>query len=317
METGSNEQGRVYYVDIDEDRQGQRLDNFLFGLLKKVPKKHIYRIVRRGEVRVNSKRKSPFYRLTVGDSIRIPPVHLAPVTIPIISDSFDQTQMEDRIIFEDKYILAINKPAGIPVHGGSGQQSGLIETLRLLRPEDRFLELVHRLDLDTSGCLLIAKKRSALRLLHEQFRENQVSKSYQALLAGRVQKHKQIVQAPIRKDRENDGARKVLVASDGKQALTEIRSIQHWYDYTHVECRPRTGRTHQIRVHTQFIGHPIIGDQRYGNATANKAAKAKGLKRQFLHASSLCFQHPENGERLTLNSALDVDLEKFLSTLDT
>ena len=317
METGSNEQGRVYYVDIDEDRQGQRLDNFLIGLLKKVPKKHIYRIVRRGEVRVNSKRKSPFYRLAAGDSIRIPPVHLAPVTTPLISDKFHQAQMEDRIIYEDKYILAINKPAGIPVHGGSGQQSGLIESLRLLRPEDRFLELVHRLDLDTSGCLLIAKKRAALRELHEQFRKNQVSKSYQALLVGRLQKQRQIVQAPIRKDRDKNGARKVLVASDGKQALTDIRSIQYWNQYTHVECRPRTGRTHQIRVHTRFIGHPIIGDQRYGNTTANEIAKAKGLKRQFLHASSLCFQHPESLERITLDSALDADLELFLSTLDT
>ncbi len=316
MNRNNHQQNSVYYIDIDQDRAGQRIDNFLFGLLKGVPKQRIYRIVRRGEVRVNSKRISPFYRLTVGDKIRIPPVRVAKTTVPLLPNEFDQAQLDDRIIYEDNWMLAINKPAGMPVHGGTGQQCGLIEAVRLLRPESRFLELVHRLDLETSGCLLIAKKRSALRVLHEHFRENRVYKRYQALLTGQLKKTRQFVEAPIRKERNPDGSRKIFVATDGKQATTEICCIRHWDQYTHVECRPRTGRTHQIRVHAQFIGHPIIGDQRYGNAKANKIASVNGLNRMFLHASSLRFPHPESTEMITLESELEMDLVAFLSTLD-
>jgi 23S rRNA pseudouridine955/2504/2580 synthase len=316
MEKNNHQQNSVYYVDIDQDRAGQRIDNFLIGLLKGVPKQRIYRILRRGEVRVNSKRITPFYRLTAGDTIRIPPVRIARTTVPLLPEHFDQAQLDTRIIYEDNSMLVINKPAGMPVHGGTGQQCGLIEAVRLLRPESRFLELVHRLDLETSGCLLIAKKRSALRVLHEHFRENRVYKSYQALLAGKLQKHRQFVDAPIRKERNSDGSRKVFVAADGKQAMTEIRCIRHWNDYTHVECRPRSGRTHQIRVHAQFIGHPIIGDQRYGIVSANKIASSHGLKRLFLHASSLRFPHPETKEMIVLESSLEEDLVGFLSTLD-
>ncbi|MEE9411581.1 MAG: RluA family pseudouridine synthase [Methylococcales bacterium] len=302
-------------MDIDKDRAGQRIDNFLFGLLKGVPKQHIYRIIRRGEVRVNSKRISPFYRLTAGDKIRIPPVRTAKPSVALLPDHFDQAQLDSRIIYEDNSMLAINKPAGMPVHGGTGQQCGLIEAVRLLRSESRFLELVHRLDLETSGCLLIAKKRSALRVLHAHFRENRVFKSYQALLAGKLQKQKQFVDAPIRKERNADGSRKIFVGENGKQAMTEIRCIRHWDQYTHVECRPRSGRTHQIRVHAQFIGHPIIGDQRYGVANVNKIASAYGLKRLFLHATSLRFPHPETSEIITLESALETDLVEYLLTL--
>jgi 23S rRNA pseudouridine955/2504/2580 synthase len=316
MKKINHQQNSVYYVDIDQDRAGQRIDNFLISLLKGVPKQRVYRILRRGEVRVNSKRTSPFYRLTAGDKIRIPPVRIAKTTAPLLPDKFDQAQLDDRIIYEDSSILAISKPAGMPVHGGTGQQCGLIEAIRLLRPESRFLELVHRLDLETSGCLLIAKKRSALRILHEHFRENRVYKNYQALVVGQVQKHRQFVEAPIRKEHNSDGSRKVFIATNGKQATTEICCIRHWGQYTHIECRPRTGRTHQIRVHTQFIGHPIIGDQRYGNEKANKIARVNGLNRLFLHASSLRFPHPESTEMITLDSVLEEDLAAFMSTLD-
>ena len=305
----------VTYIEIDEDRAGQRIDNFLLSCLKGVPKKHIYRILRRGEVRVNSKRIRPFYRLAEGDSIRIPPVHLATVKTPQLTETTGTDQLKNRIIYEDEWMLAINKPAGIPVHGGSGQQCGLIEALRLLKPEAHYLELVHRLDLETSGCVLIAKKRSVLRILHDYFRNNQVNKCYQALLAGRWQKNKVLVSAPIRKQRTENGARKVFVANDGKEAVTEIRRLQQWGQYTLVECRPRTGRTHQIRVHAQHIGHPIVCDQRYGNTKVNQRASKNGLNRQFLHASSLHFKHPRTGEIVALHCPLDNNLALFLSKL--
>jgi 23S rRNA pseudouridine955/2504/2580 synthase len=315
MKTGNNRQVGVYYVDIEEDRAGQRIDNFLFGLLKGVPKQRIYRILRRGEVRANSKRISPFYRLTAGDSIRIPPVRVAERSAVVLPVDFTEAELAARIIYEDNFFLAINKPAGMPVHGGTGQQCGVIEAIRQLRAHDRFLELVHRLDLDTSGCLLIAKKRSVLRVLHEHFRKNKIHKSYQALLVGQWNKPRQLVDAPIRKQQDMQGARKVFVDRDGKQAVTEIRRIQCWDDYTHVECKPRTGRTHQIRVHSQFIKHPIVGDQRYGNTKANNIAKQNGLNRQFLHASSLRFPHPVTDEMLTLDCELEEDLSVFLSGL--
>ena len=307
---------KVTYVEVDQEREGQRIDNFLLGQLKGVPKKHIYRILRRGEVRVNSKRIRPFYRILSGDSIRIPPVHVATRTTPELTDDFIPAQLESRILFEDNFIMAINKPAGIPVHGGTGQQCGLIEALRLLRTETHFLELVHRLDLDTSGCLLIAKKRSVLRILHEHFRNNYVDKCYQALLNGQVQPQLQTVQAPIRIEREGTGARKVSIAKDGKYAKTQIRCLQQGTEHTLAECKLYTGRTHQIRVHSQYIGHPIIGDQRYGHTAANKKAMAHGLNRQFLHASSLGFQHPISNELININCDLDEDLKTFLDKIN-
>lgn len=306
----------VTYIDIHDDRAGQRIDNFLVGQLKGVPKKHIYRILRSGEVRVNSKRIKPFYRLVSGDMVRIPPVYMGVIKTPLLTDVLNPDQFESRIIYEDSFMLAINKPAGIPVHGGTGQQCGLIEALRLLRSEARYLELVHRLDLETSGCVLIAKKRSILRTLHECFRNNQVDKCYQALLAGRWSKGKQTINAPILKQHTSTGARKISVANNGKEALTELRRIQQRDQFTLVECRPRTGRTHQIRVHCQHIGHPIVGDQRYGDVTANQVARNNGLNRQFLHASSLHLKHPETGESVMLSSQLDDDLTEFLSKLD-
>ncbi len=309
-------QKKVTYVEIDQDRVGQRIDNFLLGQLKGVPKKHIYRILRRGEVRVNSKRIRPFYRLNSGDSIRIPPLRLAQVKPIQLPNDINRLNLDQRIVYEDDFFIAINKPSGMPVHGGTGQQCGLIEALRLLRPNARYLELAHRLDLETSGCLLIAKKRSVLRTLHEYFRSNRVKKSYQALLVGRWDKQVQTVNAPIKKEREADGARKIFIDNAGKPARTDFRTIQCWSHYTHVECRLHTGRTHQIRVHSQFIGYPIIGDQRYGNQNANKLAKENGLNRQFLHASNLRFNHPENNEIISLDSPLDKDLRLFLSTLE-
>lgn len=309
------QKNNVTYIQIDADRDGQRIDNFLLYVLKGVPKKHIYRILRRGEVRVNSKRIKPFYRLQVADTVRIPPIHVASVQPSMLQTDIDHNWLESRILYEDQVLLAFNKPAGMPVHGGTGQQCGVIEALRIIRQKDHFLELVHRLDLETSGCLLIAKKRSALRVLHDQFRSSQVKKFYQALLVGQMQCKQQMVDAPIKVDRTQTGARKVTVSGQGKHALTGIRLLRSGGGFTYVECKLFTGRTHQIRVHCHSIGHPIIGDQRYGDPVANHKAMQQGLKRQFLHAARLIFQHPVNQELMTLESALDSELEEFLDTV--
>ncbi|MCH9698243.1 MAG: RluA family pseudouridine synthase [Gammaproteobacteria bacterium] len=312
MTTVQKNKNNVTYIQIDADRDGQRIDNFLLNVLKGVPKQHIYRILRRGEVRVNSKRIKPFYRLQTADSVRIPPIHIATIQSSTVPNEIDHDWLESRILYEDQALLALNKPAGIPVHGGTGQQCGVIEALRVIRQQDRFLELVHRLDLETSGCLLIAKKRSALRGLHDQFRSSQVKKIYQALLAGQVQQDEQVIDAPIRVDRTQTGARKVTVSDLGKQALTGIRCLHTGAGFTHVECQLFSGRTHQIRVHCQSIGHPIIGDQRYGNAVVNRKAMQQGLKRQFLHASCLTFKHPVSQESMSVECVLDSDLQSFL-----
>jgi 23S rRNA pseudouridine955/2504/2580 synthase len=303
---------KVQLVEITEDNNDQRLDNFLITRLKGVPKSRIYRIVRKGEVRVNKGRVDVSYRLVTGDSVRIPPVRVAERT----PESFVSQNLKDLllagILFEDEGFIVINKPAGFAVHGGSGVNSGIIEGLRLIRPEARFLELVHRLDKDTSGCLLIAKKRSALRLLHTLFREDQINKTYIALLAGQWQKKQQIVNAPLQKNTSQGGERMVVISPSGKAAETLFRRLTLFDAATLVEASPKTGRTHQIRVHAASLGHPIVGDERYGRDDSNKAFRAKGYKRMFLHAATLAFQHPVTGKPMSVSAPLPAALELLL-----
>ena len=303
---------KVVYVEITEDNSDQRLDNFLITRLKGVPKSHIYRIVRKGEVRVNKGRVDVKYRLVAGDIVRVPPVRVAERSEESYIPQGLQAALQQGILFEDEGFLIVNKPAGFAVHGGSGVSSGIIEGLRLLRPEAHFLELVHRLDKDTSGCLLIAKKRSALRLLQELFRNSQIQKTYQALLSGQWARKKLVVTAPLLKNAGKGGERIVVISPSGKAAETLFRRLKLFPNATLVEASPKTGRTHQIRVHAASLGHPIVGDERYGVDEVNKAFKNKGYKRMFLHAQTLRFQHPVSGALMTISAPLPAQLETLL-----
>lgn len=304
---------QVEYVEITEDNSYQRLDNFLITRLKGVPKSHIYRIVRKGEVRVNKGRVDVKYRLVEGDIVRIPPVRVAERT----EESFVTQNLKDAllqdILFEDEGFLIVNKPAGFAVHGGSGVSSGIIEGLRLIRPEAHFLELVHRLDKDTSGCLIIAKKRSALRKLHELFRDDHVHKTYLALLSGQWARKKLLVTAPLLKNISKGGERMVVISPSGKAAETLFRRLKLFRHATLVEAAPKTGRTHQIRVHAASLGHPIVGDERYGLDEVNKVFKNKGYKRMFLHAETLKFQHPVTGVLMSISAPLPSQLDNLLT----
>ncbi len=308
---------QVVYVEINADNCDQRLDNFLIARLKGVPKSRIYRLVRKGEVRVNKGRSDVKYRLIAGDIIRIPPIRVAERSEEYYVPQGLQEALEKGILYEDDGFLIINKPAGFAVHGGSGVSSGIIEGLRLIRPEARFLELVHRLDKDTSGCLLIAKKRSALRLLQALFRNNQIQKTYQALLAGQWARKKLVVNAPLLKNISKGGERIVVISQAGKAAETLFTRLQSFPDATLVEASPKTGRTHQIRVHAASLGHPLIGDERYGIDSVNKAFKNKGCKRMFLHAETLQFAHPVTEVKMTICAPLPHDLTHLLKNAAT
>ncbi len=303
---------KVQQLEITEENSDQRLDNFLISLLKGVPKSRIYRIVRKGEVRVNKGRVDVKYRLVAGDIVRIPPVRVAERTEVSYVPQGLQAALQEGILYEDDGFLVINKPAGFAVHGGSGVSSGIIEGLRLLRPEAHFLELVHRIDKDTSGCLIIAKKRSALKLLHDLFRDKNIQKTYLALLAGQWGRKKLIVTAPLLKNVSKGGERMVTISQAGKEAETLFRRLKLFSDSTLVEASPKTGRTHQIRVHAASLGHAIIGDDRYGRDDINLKFKARGYKRMFLHAEKLKFQHPVTGESLTILAPLPQQLEDLL-----
>jgi 23S rRNA pseudouridine955/2504/2580 synthase len=303
----------VQLVEITEDNNDQRLDNFLLTRLKGVPKSRIYRIVRKGEVRVNKGRVDVNYRLMTGDIVRIPPVRVA--------EKAEQTAfipqtlrdaLQNGILYEDEGFMVINKPAGYPVHGGSGIDSGIIEGLRRLRPEATFLELVHRLDRDTSGCLIIAKKRSALRRLHDLFRDDHVHKTYLALLAGQWARKKMLVNAPLLKNVSKGGERIVVVSQAGKEAETLFRRLKLFKNATLIEASPKTGRTHQIRVHAAWLGHPIVGDDRYGLGEVNKTFHGKGYKRMFLHARELVFEHPTTGKPIKFEAPLPPQLQELL-----
>ncbi|MBO2569311.1 23S rRNA pseudouridine(955/2504/2580) synthase RluC [Shewanella algae] len=308
---------QVRLVTIDEDNVGQRIDNFLLSKLKGVPKSMIYRIVRKGEVRVNKKRIKPEYKLAEGDQVRIPPVRVSEEnyrTAP--SANLERvSRLEDRILFEDKHILVLNKPAGIAVHGGSGVDYGVIEALRSLRPQQKFLELVHRLDKDTSGVLLVAKKRSALKHLHDQLRHKQMQKDYQALVRGEWQKHDKVVKAPLLKLTLKSGERIVRVNTEGKASETRFKILQRYDGATLVQASPVTGRTHQIRVHCQYAGHPIACDEKYSEQKFDDSMRALGLNRLFLHAAQLKFTHPDTETEMTVQAPLDPELLELLDKL--
>ncbi|TXL15005.1 23S rRNA pseudouridine(955/2504/2580) synthase [Methylococcaceae bacterium HT3] len=303
---------KVHYIEITDAHEGQRLDNFLMKMLKGVPKSRIYRIIRKGEVRINKGRCDAKRKLILGDLVRIPPIRVAEEKELISAPAYLTSCLKRDVIFEDNAILVINKPSGFAVHGGSGISTGVIEALRELRPESHFLELVHRLDRDTSGCLIFAKKRSALRTLHEYFRGDGVKKSYLALLDGRWEKKKLIVDQPLLKNVSQGGQRMVKISSSGKPSKTLFKQLALYQGATLVEASPYTGRTHQIRVHAAWLGHAIIGDERYGKTEINKAFKRRGYKRLFLHAHKLQFAHPVSGEILRLTAPLPDELQALL-----
>ncbi|VTU06361.1 23S rRNA pseudouridine(955/2504/2580) synthase RluC [Actinobacillus porcinus] len=306
----------VKMLEISEDEAGQRIDNYLLAKLKGVPKSLIYRIVRKGEVRVNKGRIKPEYKLQCGDVVRVPPVRVSEKTQAPVSSKLNKVaSLEQQIIFEDDCLLVINKPSGIAVHGGSGLSFGVIEGLRALRPEARFLELVHRLDRDTSGILLVAKKRSALRHLHEQLRIKTVQKDYLALVRGQWQSHVKVVQAPLLKNELASGERIVKVSPEGKPSETRFSIEERYPTATLVKASPVTGRTHQIRVHTLHAGHPIALDDKYGDKDFDAEMRALGLNRLFLHAASIRFEHPKTGETLRLNAPLDEKMKAILKKL--
>jgi 23S rRNA pseudouridine955/2504/2580 synthase len=302
----------VRIVRVPEDRDGQRIDNFLSGQLKGVPKSLIYRIVRTGQVRVNGKRAKPDTRLAADDEVRIPPVRVADKEETGAPAKGLVERVGEAILFEDKEFLVLNKPAGIAAHGGSGVSHGAIELLRALRPNDT-LELVHRLDRDTSGVLVLARKRSALTGLQELIRENRTTKQYLALLQGRMARATKSVNAPLRKSILQGGERMVRVDDAGKPSLTHFKVIELYGPASLVEATLETGRTHQIRVHSEHMGHPIAGDDKYGDAAFNKAMKVYGLKRLFLHAKR--FEFELGGKTRSFSAPLADDLSAVLDKL--
>ena len=307
---------QVSFVTISEENEAQRIDNFLITYLKGVPKSMIYRILRKGEVRVNKKRIKPEYKLAIGDQVRIPPIRISEKTVPEISTKLNKVaDLEKAIIYEDDVILAINKPSGIAVHGGSGLSFGVIEGLRALRPEAKFLELVHRIDRETSGILLIAKKRSALKSLHEQLRLKQMQKNYLALVKGNWPSECKVVQAPLLKNVLKSGERVVKVNAEGKPSETRFKVEERFGFATLVKASPVTGRTHQIRVHTQYANHPIAFDDRYGDSQFDALLADSKLNRLFLHAANVKFIHPKTLQEMQLNAPLDDVLQNCLTKI--
>jgi len=309
-------------IEVDAESAGQRLDNFLLRHLKGVPKTHVYRIIRSGEVRLNKGRTSADARVAAGDQVRLPPVR--------VSDKVQEKAerpapaREFPILLEDEQLIAIDKPAGVAVHGGSGVSFGVIEQLRQARVQAKFLELVHRLDRETSGILLVAKKRSALKHLQDQFRERETGKTYLALVQGAWPGNKKVIDLPLHKYLQEDGERRVRVTTpqdpDGMRSITLVRvreqipaqTLKGLPAMSLLEVTIKTGRTHQIRVHLASQGHPIVGDDKYGDFELNKRLPKQGLKRMFLHAWRLQFDHPASGERLTLHAELPPELAAFL-----
>jgi 23S rRNA pseudouridine955/2504/2580 synthase len=298
----------VRHVEVTEDEAGQRIDNYLIARLKGVPKSRIYRIVRSGEVRINSRRVQASQKVAAGDRIRIPPVRVAQR-----DDAEPPPHYALPILFEDEFLLAIDKPSGIAVHGGSGVAHGVIESLRAMRREARFLELVHRLDRDTSGVLLVAKKRAALTALHEMIRLRAVDKRYLVAVKGRFRNELQRVRASLAEHRTREGEKRVSVSDQGQAAETVFRRISRGADASLLEAELLTGRTHQIRVHLAHLGHPVLGDEKYGDFDLNKRLRKEGLKRMFLHAAKLSFTHPMTGNALEIVSPLPADLARFAS----
>ncbi|MBC9251346.1 23S rRNA pseudouridine(955/2504/2580) synthase [Pseudomonas alcaligenes] len=313
MTTPTSPTSGVQLLEVAPELAGQRIDNFLLARLKGVPKTLIYRILRKGEVRVNKGRIKPEYKLQAGDIVRVPPLRLAERDEPAPLAQSLLERLEAAIVFEDKTLIVLNKPAGIAVHGGSGLNYGVIEAFRQLRPEAKDIELVHRLDRDTSGLLMIAKKRSMLRHLHEALRGDGVDKRYMALVRGAWPTSKKKVSAPLLKNNLRSGERMVEVNPEGKEALTEFRVLRRFGEFaTLVEASPITGRTHQIRVHAKHAGHSIAGDSKYGDDEFTREVRELGGKRLFLHAYALKINLPD-GQVLQLEAPVD---EVWAQTLE-
>jgi len=317
MTTARNPGGNVQRVKAGEGAAGQRLDNFLLRVLAGVPRSRVYRLLRKGEVRVNGKRKPPDYRLEATDEVRLPPVRDLPKTPPgprRVPDALLDT-VREAIVHEDERLLVLNKPAGLAVHGGSGLAFGAIEALRALRP-DETLELAHRLDRDTSGCLLVARTRGALRALHAMLREGSLEKHYATLLAGRWRLGRKTIDAPVLTNARQGGERVVRVHREGKIAVSVFSPREHFRDVaTRMDVAIHTGRTHQIRVHAAFAGHPVAGDEKYGDKECNARLRALGLRRMFLHAASISFVWPEGGDAFRIEAPMPSDLASLLERL--
>jgi 23S rRNA pseudouridine955/2504/2580 synthase len=304
---------QVEYHQIDADEAGQRLDNFLLRWFAQVPKSRVYKAIRGGEVRVNKGRANAMYKLAEGDDIRIPPlgVRAEPSEAPAVAKRWLDL-VEQSVLFEDADFMIINKPSGLAVHGGSGLKYGLIEVLRQLRPDSKRMELVHRLDRDTSGCLMIAKKNSALRYLHALLRDRKLTKRYHALVFGKWPRAQRMVDAPLKKFALASGERIVRVHEEGQKSKTEFMTLNRYPGLTLVEAKPITGRTHQIRVHAAHVGHCLLGDDKYSHEDAQQMAEKIGLKRLFLHAASLELVSP-SGKKLDIRAAYDQGLNEALA----
>ncbi|PKO83003.1 MAG: RNA pseudouridine synthase [Betaproteobacteria bacterium HGW-Betaproteobacteria-11] len=299
------------WLEVEDDAEGQRIDNFLLRIAKGVPQSHIYRILRSGEVRVNKGRVSAEYRLKLGDRVRVPPIRTAERSAQAAAPA-----REFALVFEDEALLVVDKPAGVAVHGGSGVSFGVIEQLRRARPQAKFLELAHRLDRETSGLLIVAKKRAALTRLHDQFRDGVIEKRYLALVKGRWRNELQHVRLPLLKYLTAAGERRVNVDAGGKAAHSIVRLVSRWQNFSLVEVELKTGRTHQIRVHLAHLGFPIAGDDKYGDFSLNRELQKAGLRRMFLHSARLRLPHPLSAAPLALESPLSGELQDFLARLD-
>ncbi len=301
----------VTWLEVGDEAEGQRIDNFLLRIAKGVPKSHIYRILRSGEVRVNKGRVAAEYRLQAGDKLRVPPIRTAerPSQASVPAREF-------ALAFEDEALIVVDKPAGTAVHGGSGVSFGVIEQLRRARPLAKFLELAHRLDRETSGLLIVAKKRMALTRLHDMFRDGGISKRYLALVKGRWRNELQHVRLPLHKYLTAEGERRVSVDAEGKAAHSIVRLVARWENFSLVEVELKTGRTHQIRVHLAHLGFPIAGDDKYGDFSLNKVLQKAGLGRMFLHAARLSLPHPLSQAPLALDSPLPTELRGFIEQLN-
>jgi 23S rRNA pseudouridine955/2504/2580 synthase len=299
---------RAVLVEVGEESAAQRIDNFLLRRLRGVPKSHVYRVLRSGEVRVNSGRVGPDYRLRIGDRVRVPPVRVSSAVKTARPAEFP-------IVYEDAALLVIDKPAGVAVHGGSGVSFGVIESLRAARPQAKVLELAHRLDRDTSGLLIVCKKRSALTEMHRQLRDGEVEKIYTTIVKGAPAEDAFTLNEPLHKYVTDSGERRVSVREGGLSALTKVRVTRKGSDFSVLEVRLLTGRTHQIRVHLAHAGHPVLGDDKYGDFELNRDLARRGVTRLFLHASRLGFAHPLGGERLRLQAPLPADMAACAATL--
>lgn len=309
-----SERSGVQWLVVDADQAGQRLDNFLMAHLKGVPRSHIYKILRSGEVRVNKGRAKPHRKLAEQDEVRVPPVSQSSGQQGRIPDSLAE-ELRKSILFSDDALVILNKPAGLAVHGGSGVSLGLIEAMRQVLPNEKRLELVHRLDRETSGCLMLARSRAALVSMQDQLREHEIGKYYLALSVGKWPKHVREVDAPLDRSKGSAGERIVRAAQTGKKAITYFQVKQRFKEATLLEVQLGSGRTHQIRVHTQLVGHPLAGDTKYGKREDNRYFSSLGLKRNFLHAARLEFLHPVSGEKMMVEAPLPGDLDNLLTKL--